>query len=72
MLVIGLVIGFVVGILISISIIKLLIKKRGSKGYLILVESEYGDRAVGVKFNDPDSLDKKSFVILKVKQDTPK
>ena len=68
MLVIGLVIGFVVGILISISIIK----KRGSKGYLILAESEYGDRAVGVKFNDPDSLDKKSFVILKVKHDTPK
>ena len=72
MLVLGLIIGFVVGIFITIILAKLLIRKMVARGYCILAESEYGDRAVGVKFNDPDSLDKKAFVILKIRRDTLK
>lgn len=66
MLVIGLIIGFVVGILATVGIVRLLLKKNCTRGYCILATSEFGDSAAGIKFNDPASLNTKSYVILKV------
>jgi hypothetical protein len=66
MLVIGIVIGFVVGVLITLSILKLLLQKKCTKGHVVLATSAYGDRAAGVKFYNPEALETKSHVILKV------
>lgn len=66
MLVLGLIIGLVVGVLATVGIVRFLTKKKCTRGYVILATSEYGDSAAGIKFNDPDSLDTKKYVILKV------
>lgn len=66
MLVLGLIIGLVVGVLTTVGIVRLLLKKKCTRGYVILATSEFGDSAAGIKFNDPDSLNTKSHVILKV------
>lgn len=66
MLILGIVIGFVAGVLNTLGILHLVLQKKCTKGHVILATSQYGDRAAGVKFYNPDSLDTKSHVILKV------